>query len=57
MLCAEELLDLEERIKPELDDRLSELLAKLNLAGKLEEFLKLLGLDKLLQQESGVPSL
>ena len=53
MLCAEELLDLEERIKPELDDRLSELLANLNLAGKLEEFLKLLGLDKLLQQESG----
>lgn len=53
MLNVEELLELEDAIKEELDDHLTEALARLNRSGRLEEFLELLGMLHLLEKESG----
>ena len=48
MLCIEELLELEETLRDELNDRLEEILIRLNRSGQLEELLSLLGLGELL---------
>lgn len=53
MLDVVELYELEEELKVELDERLTEILAKLNRTGKLEELLELLSLEHLLQLDSG----
>ena len=53
MLCVEELFELEENIREELDDRLPAVLAKLNRSGQIEEFLQMLGMDHLLRKETG----
>ena len=48
MLCIEELLELEESLRDELNDHLEEILIRLNRSGRLEELLSLLGLGELL---------
>ena len=53
MLGIEELLELEEAIREELNDNLPGILAKLNRSNRLEEFLSLLGLDNLLEKDAG----
>lgn len=53
MLSIEELLELEDNIKAELDEYLTAALSKLNRSGQLEEFIELLGMEHLLQKESG----
>lgn len=53
MLNVEELFELEENIKEELDDHLTAALSRMNRSGQLEEFLQLLGMEHLLQKESG----
>ena len=53
MLNVEELFELEENIKEELDDHLTAALSRMNRSGQLEEFLRLLGMEHLLQKESG----
>lgn len=53
MLSIEELLELEELIKSELEDNLTGILTKLNRLDRLEEFLALLGLEALLEKDSG----
>ena len=53
MLDVVELYEFEEELKTELDEHLTEILARLNRMGKLEELLELLGLQHLLQTESG----
>lgn len=53
MLDYEELLELEDSIKAELDDYLTSSLTKLNRSGQLYEFLQLLGMEHLLNRESG----
>ena len=53
MLNVEELLELEENIKEELDDHLTAALSKMNRSGQLEDFLRQLGMEHLLQKESG----
>lgn len=53
MLNVEELFELEESIKEELDDHLTAALSRMNRSGQLEEFLRLLGMEHLLQRESG----
>lgn len=53
MLNVEELFELEENIKKELDDHLIAALSRMNRSGQLEEFLRLLGMEHLLQKESG----
>lgn len=52
MLDVEELSELEENIKQELEEHLTEVLAKLNCSGQLEELLRLLGMEYLLENES-----
>jgi hypothetical protein len=51
MLDVEELLDLEDSIRQELDDCLPGALSVMNRAGELETFLKMLGMEHLLQKE------
>ena len=53
MLNVEELFELEDNIKEELDDHLTAALSRMNRSGQLEEFLRLLGMEHLLQKESG----
>lgn len=53
MLGVRELFELEENIREELDDNLTEALTKLNRLGRLEELLQLLGMEHLLEQETG----
>ena len=53
VLDCQELLELEDNIKSELDDYLTAALTKLNRLGQIEEFLKLLGMEHLLQKSSG----
>lgn len=49
MLDVEELLELEDNIRKELDDHLPAALSMLNRTGELETFLKMLGMEDLLQ--------
>ena len=49
MLSVEELLELEETLREELDDRLEEILARLNRTDQLTKLLHLLGLQDLLR--------
>ena len=53
MLNVGELLELEENIKEELDDHLTAALSRMNRSGQLEDFPRLLGMEHLLQKESG----
>lgn len=53
MLNVEELFELEENIKEELDDHLTAALSRMNRSGQLEDFLRLLGMEHLIQKESG----
>ena len=53
MLNVEELFELEESIKDELDDYLTHALSSMNRSGQLEDFLRLLGMEHLLKKESG----
>ena len=53
MLNDEELFELEDNIKEELDDHLTAALTRMNRSGHVEEFLRLLGMEHLLQKESG----
>ena len=53
MLNVEELFELEENIKEELDDHLTAALSRMNRSGQLEDFLRLLGMEHLLHKESG----
>lgn len=52
MLGTDELLELEERLKDELDDNLTEVLCKLNRMDQLNDLLDLLGMENLLEFES-----
>ena len=53
MLGIEELLDLEDALREELDSGLTGILTRLNRTDQLEELLTLLGLEHLLQKQSG----
>lgn len=53
MLDYEELYELEDSIKSELDDYLTAALSRLNRSGQLSEFLQLLGMEHLLNRVSG----
>ena len=53
MLSVEELFELEDNIREELDNHLTAALASLNRSGQLEEFLQLLGMEHLLEKETG----
>lgn len=53
MLNVEELCELEDTIRKELDNHLTAALAKLNRTGGLEDFLDLLGMGHLLERETG----
>ena len=53
MLSVEELFELEDNIREELDDHLTAALASLNRSGQLEELLQLLGMEHLLEKEPG----
>lgn len=53
MLNVGELLELEENIKEELDDHLTAAFSRMHRSGQLEDFLRLLGMEHLLQKESG----
>lgn len=53
MLDIEDLMELEDSLKKELDDRLGEILSRLNRTEQIEELLELLGLSELLARESG----
>ena len=52
MLNTEELLELEDSIREELEDHLLEVLAKLNRTEQLEDLLQLLGMEYLLEKDS-----
>ena len=51
LLSIEELSELEDEIMGELPDKITSILSKLNRSGRLEEFLGLIGLEYLLEQE------
>lgn len=53
MLNTMELFDLEDQIREELDDRLTQILTLLNRTNRLEELLNLLGMEDLLHKTSG----
>ena len=53
MLSVEELYELEDNLKKDIDDYLPAALSKMNRSGRLEEFFHLLGMEYLLQRESG----
>ena len=48
MLGTEQLLELEEELKAELNDRLTEVLTRLNRSGQLDDLLELLDMSELL---------
>lgn len=52
MLNVEELFELEDNIKEELDDHLTAALSRINRSGQLEEFLRMLGMEHLIQKET-----
>lgn len=52
MLDVVQLMELEERLRPELDSRLEEILSRLNRTERLEEFLEMVGLKNLLSDNS-----
>ena len=52
MLSNQELYNLEERLVAELNNDPDSILIKLNRSGRLEEFLNLIGLSKLLNKEN-----
>lgn len=52
MLGVEELVELEDAIRENLGDHLPETLARLNRTGQLEDFLRLLKLETLLEKKS-----
>lgn len=52
MLDVVQLMELEERLRPELDSRLEEILSRLNRTERLEEFLEMVGLKNLLSDDS-----
>lgn len=56
MLDLEELQELEDNIKKELNDHLTGILTLLNRTDRLEELLILLGMEELLKQESNYES-
>lgn len=51
MLSIEQLEELDERLKYELDEHLTQILTRLNREGRLEELLEILGLSDLLKPE------
>lgn len=51
MLNVEELFELEDNIKEELDDHLTAALSRMNRSEQLEEFLRMLGMEHLMQKE------
>ena len=51
MLSIEQLEDLDERLKYELDEHLTQILTRLNREGRLDELLEILGLSDLLKPE------
>ena len=53
MLDVEELINLENLIRDELDNNLTTVLTKLNRCGQLEEFLRLLDMEYLLNNDGG----
>lgn len=53
MLDAKELWELEDNLKKELEDRLTEILTLLNRSGQLEQLLDLMGLANLLHPDNG----
>ena len=53
MLCVEELLELEESLKSELNDNLTSILTKLNRSNQLNTLLQLLGMEHLLNAVPG----
>lgn len=53
MLGYEELAELEDNIKAEIDDYLTNALTRMNRSGQLEVFLQMLGMEHLLKRESG----
>jgi len=53
MLSVEELYELEDAIKEELEEKLISVLTQLNTTGRLEELLELFGMLHLLEKESG----
>ena len=57
MLDVEELLELEDNIRKELDDHLPAALSMLNRTGELETFLKMLGMEDLLQSSRFIRSI
>ena len=52
MLDVVQLMELEERLRPELDSRLEEIVSRLNRTERLEEFLEMVGLKNLLSDDS-----
>lgn len=52
MLELQELYELEDILRNELEDRLTEILTRLNRTGQLDQFLQLCGLENLLNCES-----
>ena len=53
MLDVYELMNLEDELRPELEEKLGQILSRLNREERIEELLDLLGLSKLLQVDSG----
>lgn len=53
MLGIEELFELEEALRDELNEHLTEVLTKLNRSNQIEGLLRLLGMESLLQKDSG----
>lgn len=51
MLSIEQLEDLDERLKYELDEHLTQILTRLNREGRLDDLLEILGLSDLLKPE------
>ena len=52
MLGTEELFELEEELREEINENLTGILCRLNRTGQLEEFLKLAGYENLLESDS-----
>lgn len=53
MLSVEELMELEDSIREELNENLTAALTRMNRSGDLEVFLQLLGMEHLIRQGSG----
>lgn len=53
MLGIDELLELEEAIKAELEENLTGILARLNRSGRLDELLSLMEMEHLLDKDNG----